>query len=94
MSSGLLHIGFSQRSMLAPFVHSHTANRVFTGIIAEGVSRIELVSSKALVEVVRLVKETGRKHQRGGRLIARCFARPLPVPSQRTFTDESQARVH
>ena len=76
------------------FIHSHAVNRVLTGIIAEGVSRIELVSNKALVEVVRLVKETGRKHQRGGRLIARCFARPLPVPSQRTFTDESQARVH
>ena len=80
--------------MPAMFVHSHTANRVFTGIIAEGVSMIELVSNKALVEVVRLVKEACRKHQRGGRLIARCFARSLPVPSQRTFTDESQARIH
>ena len=94
MSSGLLYIGFSQRSMLALFIHSHTANRVFTGIIAEGVSRIELVSSKALVEAVRLVKEACRKHQRDGRFLARCFARSLPVPSQRTFTDESQARVH
>ena len=81
MSSKLLHIGFSKGSMLAPFVHSHTANRVFTGIIAEGVSRIELVSSKALVEVVRLVKEACRKHQGGGRFTARCFAHPFPVPS-------------
>ena len=62
MSSKLLHIGFSKRSILAPFVYSHTANRVFTGIIAEGVSRIKLVSSKALVEAVRLVKEACRKH--------------------------------